>query len=318
MSCWDPHDACCLSPLELFSPDAPETCANHTSDSITCAHSIDCIARFESLGLQGARVGKGMPGYKGCRWCCSTSTCLHLHASLPLHLVTTLYSCHTCLVLPTPAAGPTPVRPSSPSPPASFVPPACGAPTTTPLTQVCMCSWAFPNGGRGRGCIHKMPETCPSVHSAHSPPGPTAGWCTSVRDVCYDYSNDPEACTTAPQCRAVPRCSRSYCRADDQCCLTQGATECNSKPGCATSGWCGLTTSECWYQWDEASCAAQGNTCMWQTYTPDAGSGPVSGWCSVASDPCAPHHAYPVACASVLDPRRGIPLCKYQARVHQG
>ncbi|KAL4452030.1 hypothetical protein ABPG75_007692 [Micractinium tetrahymenae] len=43
ISCWDPTDACCLAPLDLFSPDAPETCANHSTPAAACAHSVQCI-----------------------------------------------------------------------------------------------------------------------------------------------------------------------------------------------------------------------------------------------------------------------------------
>ncbi|KAL4452032.1 hypothetical protein ABPG75_007694 [Micractinium tetrahymenae] len=208
ISCWDPTDACCLAPLDLFSPDAPETCANHSTPAAACAHSVRCI--------------------------------------------TTADPCSAFMSQPTCELSPD-------------------------------CLW------------HRYPD-------ASYP-----GWCTSARDSCSDYSNDADACTASPACRAVPRCARSYCHPDDQCCLTSSLAECRATPGCGASSWCALTSSPCWYAWDAAACA---NTtgCAWQA---SEGS-PSGGWCTVATDPCSPYHSSPIGCAAVAD-SRGAPLCKYQS-----
>lgn len=112
----------------------------------------------------------------------------------------------------------------------------------------------------------------------------------------------------------MPRCDVSYCQENDQCCLIHSAAECTATPGCATSGWCSLTASDCWQAWDSQSCSAAPG-CTWQSYeyTQADGTSASGGWCSVGEDPCSPHYGSPIACAAVRDPRRGTPLCHYQS-----
>jgi hypothetical protein len=66
--------------------------------------------------------------------------------------------------------------------------------------------------------------------------------------------------------------------------------------------------------WDGAACKNLPG-CNWQTYnyTTVEGSTATAGWCAVASDPCSPHYNSPVACASVRDPQRNLPICRYSS-----
>ncbi|PSC71100.1 putative DNA-3-methyladenine glycosylase 2 [Micractinium conductrix] len=130
------------------------------------------------------------------------------------------------------------------------------------------------------------------------------GWCMSTRDTCSDFNNDPDACDSAPSCRTVPRCARSPCDPTDACCLTQSAAECRATPGCAVTGWCSMTTSECWYTNSREACEAR-QECAWES------NETAAGWCSVADNPCQPHHSSPLGCAGVTD-SRGSALCKFQ------
>ena len=155
-------------------------------------------------------------------------------------------------------------------------------------------------------------DTPQGSNHSRAPPGlRAAGWCSSTRDACWDYSGDAEACTSAPSCRSVPRCDVSHCERGDACCLIHSADECAATGGCATTGWCSLATSDCW---SADTCAAAAG-CSWQSYEYQAADGGTAsgGWCSVAADPCSQHSGAPIACAAVRDPRRGTPVCRYQS-----
>ena len=103
------------------------------------------------------------------------------------------------------------------------------------------------------------------------------GWCSSLKDACYDARDDAEACASNPACRAVPRCARSYCQPGDACCLIHSAAECGSTPGCASGGWCGLAYSPCWDRWDNQTCA-QLDACEWREWSDGVNE---YGWCQV-------------------------------------
>lgn len=107
---------------------------------------------------------------------------------------------------------------------------------------------------------------------------PRTGWCSSLKDTCFDHRFDREACSSNPSCRAVPRCARSYCEPSDACCLIHSATECKGTAGCASGGWCGLAYSPCWNMYNNASCSEQ-DGCEWRSYS--WGEGADYGWCQV-------------------------------------
>ena len=65
-----------------------------------------------------------------------------------------------------------------------------------------------------------------------------------------------------------------------------------------------MTTSECWYTNSREACDAR-QECAWES------NETAAGWCSVADNPCQPHHSSPLGCAGVTD-SRGSALCKFQ------
>lgn len=140
-------------------------------------------------------------------------------------------------------------------------------------------------------------------------PNPTQpGYCASLKDRCYDYRNDADACAADPGCRSVPRCSNSGCSLGDECCLTHSSSECRANPSCASSNYCGLAFSPCWDKYEQAACTAR-KGCNWQSSSDGTQQW---GWCSPITDPCSPASSSPIACAAVLDDERGIPACRFQ------